>query len=199
MKCLNCGVLFEPSNKHYLRAKKKPELIAFCNVYCHRQFNFLPLKNGRFKEGQTLGERNGMWKGDDVGYHAVHDWIKRWYGRPQVCEHCPAKDLGGKRHQWANISRKYKRERSDWIRLCASCHYKFDGRDKNFQANQQAKIRTKLSNNKSGYKNVRISQHGTYRAYISVDGKQISLGSYKTPQEAYQVYKDKALELYGTY
>lgn len=35
------------------------------------------------------------------------------------------------RYEWANISGEYKRERSDWVMLCPSCHRKIDmGKEK---------------------------------------------------------------------
>lgn len=192
MKCTNCGVRYGSREHEDTTVKGSVYLCKDC--YSARRDS-----NGRFTKGSGLGSYNGMWKGDDVGYHGVHDWIKSHWGKPEICEHCDAKNLGGKRHQWANISGEYKRDRSDWIRLCAKCHYRFDGRDKNLESNQKAKIRSKLSNNKSGYKNVRITKYGKYRAYISVDKKQVNLGSYRTPQEAHQVYKEAALRLYGMY
>jgi hypothetical protein len=29
-------------------------------------------------------------------------------------------------YHWANISKKYKRDRVDWLRLCGSCHMRYD-------------------------------------------------------------------------
>jgi hypothetical protein len=34
--------------------------------------------------------------------------------------------LKPKSFQWANISKKYLRDFSDWMQLCASCHAKYD-------------------------------------------------------------------------
>lgn len=35
------------------------------------------------------------------------------------------------RYEWANISGEYKRDRSDWVMLCPSCHRKIDmGKEK---------------------------------------------------------------------
>lgn len=199
MECLNCGVLFEPSVKHKLRARGNLDLLKFCNQYCYRIYNKLPINNGRFSSTKMLGDKNVNWKGDKASYGAIHDYVNYHYGQPQICEQCPAKDLGSRKHQWANISGRYKRDRSDWIRLCAKCHFRYDDREDNFKEFRDLKIRKIMSNNKSGYKNVRVTKYGKYRTYITIDKKQVNLGSYKTPQEAYQVYKNKALELYGKY
>ena len=68
-----------------------------------------------------------MWKGNKVGYDALHTWIYRRKGRPLFCEFCGKKE--GK-FEWANKSRKYLRNLSDWISLCISCHKKYDYTEK---------------------------------------------------------------------
>jgi len=78
----------------------------------------------QFKKGQTSNEANVNWKGDDVGLVALHNWVARKYGKPQNCEDCG--DTNKSVYHWANISGEYKRDRSDWKRLCALCHKKLD-------------------------------------------------------------------------
>lgn len=70
------------------------------------------------------GENHGMWKGDQVGFGSLHQWVSRKLGRPKYCEHCKRSDL--KKYEWANKSREYKRDIYDWIRLCKKCHNKYD-------------------------------------------------------------------------
>lgn len=79
-----------------------------------------------FKKGHKgfIGENNPLWKGDNAGYGAIHDWLKLHFGKPAFCEHCGTKTA--KKFEWANVSKKNKRERSDWLRLCTSCHHKYD-------------------------------------------------------------------------
>jgi hypothetical protein len=56
------------------------------------------------------------------------------------------------------------------------------------------------SDNQSGYKGVCFHPFsGLWRAYITVDGKQHSLGYYKTPQEAHEAYKVAAVKFYGEF
>lgn len=71
------------------------------------------------------GELSSAWRGDDVGYGAVHDWIKKTLGKPSECKNCGTKEA--KRFEWANISGEYKRDVNDWLRLCTKCHHKMDG------------------------------------------------------------------------
>lgn len=79
---------------------------------------------GSFKKGEFLNEKHPQWKGDQVGYQALHDWIKRNLGKPQACKHCNT--TIAKRFEWANISGKYKRDINDFMRLCTSCHHRYD-------------------------------------------------------------------------
>lgn len=72
-----------------------------------------------------FGAKSPHWKGDKVKYAGLHAWIRRHLGTPSFCEHC--KTTTAKRFEWANISKKYTREFADWIRLCVSCHRKYDG------------------------------------------------------------------------
>lgn len=57
-------------------------------------------------------------------YTTIHSWIHRQLGKASKCSKCEIK--GRKRYHWANISRQYKRDYSDWISLCVPCHYKYD-------------------------------------------------------------------------
>lgn len=64
------------------------------------------------------------WAGDRVGYKGLHKWVQTSFGKPSLCEHCGT--TTAKIFDWANVSRLYKRDRSDWIRLCRSCHSAYD-------------------------------------------------------------------------
>ena len=71
-----------------------------------------------------LSEKNPMWRGKNVGYTSLHEWVRRRFKKPEFCQDCkqnPPKDL-------ANISQEYKREVSDWEWLCRYCHMIKDGR-----------------------------------------------------------------------
>lgn len=71
----------------------------------------------------NIADSNGMWKGDDVGYTALHEWVAKRLPRPNLCVDCnkkPALDLANK-----GI---YNRELRNWEWLCRSCHMIKDGR-----------------------------------------------------------------------
>jgi hypothetical protein len=73
-----------------------------------------------------LGEEHWNWSGDEVGYRGIHHWIIKRLGKPTTCAHCGETDLVGHKIHWANLSGKYKRDISDWMRLCARCHKRMD-------------------------------------------------------------------------
>ena len=83
-----------------------------------------PEWNKKISEAQK-GERGNNWKGALASYNSVHYFVRRTFGKPTKCEHCGG-TFSGRKIEWANVSGKYKRDRSDWIRLCARCHKKFD-------------------------------------------------------------------------
>ena len=62
-------------------------------------------------------------------YLALHHWVRNTLGKPSECESCHG-SFSGKHIQWANRSGLYLKTASDWIRLCAKCHYEHDGTEK---------------------------------------------------------------------
>lgn len=103
--------------------------------YCHScRLKILPPELGKkrpdmignkFKK-PLYGKDNLEWKGEKAGYVPKHLWIQRQKGKPTKCEHCGKDGLTGRKIHWANIDHKYRRILSDWIRLCAKCHKKYD-------------------------------------------------------------------------
>lgn len=74
----------------------------------------------------SLGKKNGNWRGDKVGYDGLHRWVKYHLGRPKQCEFCGNGFNNPCQIHWANKSGEYKRDLSDWLRLCAKCHKQYD-------------------------------------------------------------------------
>lgn len=72
---------------------------------------------------ETVSEqKNHNWKGDGVGYFALHQWVYRRLGKAMECEVCTSTV----RVQWANKSGLYKRDLGDWLELCQKCHSRYD-------------------------------------------------------------------------
>ncbi len=102
------------------------------------------LKISLNRKGKAIGKNNPNWKGDDVGYKCLHDWVRKYKTKPKNCQHC------GKEKKYlelANISGEYKRDINDYIYLCVRCHKIMDG---NLQKFIIAGMKTRL---KQGHKN----------------------------------------------
>lgn len=123
--CENCKESYEPRNKAGIEFWRKQK---FCSLKCSAKYSRGRPNSGRFKKGlkrpDYSEEKSPTWKGEKAGYSALHYWIRNKLGRPSICFHCKRTDQ--KRYEWANISGKYKRDVTDWIRLCKKCHTKLD-------------------------------------------------------------------------
>lgn len=66
------------------------------------------------------------WKGSNDDYRKLHKWVENKLGKVKKCTRCSTTIGDSKRFHWANISGEYKKDISDWIRLCAQCHVRQD-------------------------------------------------------------------------
>jgi len=80
---------------------------------------------GKWMSGRS-GEKSNLWLGEKAGYGAKHEFIRKNLGSPKYCEHCKRSNLSHRSYHWANKDHKYSRKFSDWMRLCVSCHRKYD-------------------------------------------------------------------------
>lgn len=140
--CKQCGAIITKKASHSMLAWT--DRVKYCSKECSKKNTYFgrvgwePWSKSQkgvhlspeseFKKGQTMGVNNINWKGDEVGYFSLHNWMGRAYGRPSLCEDCGLTDPTRK-YQWANISHKYLRDRLDWKRLCIPCHRKMDMED----------------------------------------------------------------------
>lgn len=81
------------------------------------------------------GKKNPNWKGNDIKYTSLHQWINRQLGEPNKCEHCGKEGLKRNQINWANKDHTYKRDLEDWISLCVGCHKKYDLKQGNEPSN----------------------------------------------------------------
>jgi hypothetical protein len=83
---------------------------------------------------KNTGKRNNMWK-EDVGYNALHAWVRRNKKKPIKCEYCSNKPI-----DLANISGEYRRDINDFVWLCRKCHMESDNRLEKFKQNHWSKL-----------------------------------------------------------
>ena len=107
-----CGKEFATSN-----ARLDDDRGKYCSKDCAYKYRTLP-----------SGSNHHNWKGEGVGYSAIHSWIARIMGKPKYCERCSSSKRPTNQYHWANMSGNYERNVWDWQRLCAKCHKNFDVR-----------------------------------------------------------------------
>lgn len=78
-----------------------------------------------FRKGENKGDENYKWRGDCVGYYALHGWLTRNYGKPSQCELCGNTE----KVEWVSKNYRYTRKRKDWLHLCYWCHRKYDSKN----------------------------------------------------------------------
>lgn len=89
--------------------------------------HFSPSHKAAMSKNRT-GSGNGLWKGDKVGYSAIHRWVRWHKGSAKRCEWCEI-TRETKKICWANIDHKYKRDLDDYISLCVKCHKWYDANE----------------------------------------------------------------------
>lgn len=82
--------------------------------------------NKFWKAHNQNGNKHWNWQGDSISYKGLHLWVHKTLGSSSRCEHCGFQSNSNRKIHWANKSHQYKRETSDWLRLCVSCHKKYD-------------------------------------------------------------------------
>lgn len=125
--------------KKYCSRKCRMTRIAKNCLICEKEFYTTPMrvsqKRGRFcsqkcvKEWMSInirGEKSHSWKGNEVGYRTIHEWVISILGQPTKCSDCVKENLFGKNIHWANKDHAYRRVISDWMRLCSKCHGEYD-------------------------------------------------------------------------
>jgi hypothetical protein len=84
------------------------------------------------------GKDHPNWKGDNVGYEALHEWVRKNLPRPELCKRCNK----NKSREVSNNG-TYDRNLDSWEWLCRSCHIRKDGRDHAKEKNGAAKLTEK--------------------------------------------------------
>lgn len=86
-------------------------------------------------ENYKRDENHHNWKGDDVGYTALHEWVSKKISKPVFCPKC-------KKKRKLELSNKgiYNRDLKNWEWLCRKCHINKDGRNHKGEKNGRAKL-----------------------------------------------------------
>lgn len=118
-------------------AVQECETVIPNGTYCAKHQARLD-RNGNplaLKPNPPSGPRNGWWKGDDIGYGAAHDRIRRSRGPADHCVLCHTKKGP---YEWAlnkdsprvricdTTDLPFSPDPNDYASLCASCHRTYD-------------------------------------------------------------------------
>lgn len=117
--CVVCGKEYRAVKDHHDRKQK------YCSVDCYRHDWKMRIEKTIKRTGAS-GESNHSWKGDEVGYSGIHKWVERQRGNPEKCEFCGTTTAS--KFEWANLDHEYERDLDDYVRLCTSCHRRYDNR-----------------------------------------------------------------------
>jgi hypothetical protein len=115
-------------------ATTRPERTRYCSNACKYRYRPFPKPKqyrivndnpgwyGRHRP-HLSGSDHYAWKGEEVGYGQLHDWVQKVKGPyPESCERCGAEGYV----EWANVSHEYHRDPEDWMALCKRCHRRHD-------------------------------------------------------------------------
>ena len=126
MKICACGKEFKLAR--WEAERKYPK--RYCSRSCMYKYREKKVNSGCFKAGGRPSPetefKKGLiphnFKGDRVGYHALHEWISRHNGKAAQFKCGCGKQADG----WANLSGEYKRDLDDFEAMCFKCHRIYD-------------------------------------------------------------------------
>lgn len=101
--------------RHSEEAKRKMSL-------AQKGKNFSGVENGKNTRFKARGNYGRKLLGNN-GYRNLHKQITKLFGRPTKCEYCGKDGLVGHKIHWASKSGEYKKDLTDWVRLCVRCHF----------------------------------------------------------------------------
>ena len=110
----------KPNSTSFKKGHKK--LGGFIKGSKHKQESIKKVSQSLYGKRGKLARR---WKGNLAGYVAIHSWIKQNFGKADKCENLDCRKSSNK-FEWASISGENRREVSDYLQLCASCHRRYD-------------------------------------------------------------------------
>jgi len=118
--CIVCGKEFFKTPNLSQRAWELSR--KYCSIPCRVKDLPMPKRKTPYPSGAD----HPSWKGDKVGYFALHAWVNKVKGRANHCGNPNCQTKSPKKFEWSNISGEYKRDIDDYESLCTWCHRKKD-------------------------------------------------------------------------
>lgn len=85
--------------------------------------NIYAVKKGGDSNSFQKGEKHIKWKGDAVGYRALHTWIRKYKGKAAEFK---CIDCSKQAEEWSNFDHSWKRVLEDYDSRCRKCHKRYD-------------------------------------------------------------------------
>jgi hypothetical protein len=130
-----------PEHAMRLKGRKRPDHSAMMMGIGNPRYGKIVSKNTRLKisiankgKAGLIGTKNPMygkrnneiasWKGDEAGYSALHQYLRKYMPKPKLCEICRKVEPV----DISNINGIYDRDFKNYQWQCRKCHIAFDGR-----------------------------------------------------------------------
>src|SRR5258708_6997288 len=103
-----CGSIIKAYGSNYLpmrfvKGHQKGRLGKYLSELSKNKISFMNKGRSAWNKGTSnlwcKGNKHYNWKGENVGYSAVHSWIRRKYGNANKCQECNSVVYV----QWANL------------------------------------------------------------------------------------------------
>lgn len=148
--------------------KQRIRLANLGNKYWLGKHHTEESKNKMRLSALNLQERHPRWKGNDVGYQALHRYVEKRLPKPEKCPICKKKPV-------CDLTNRgiYNRELKNWRWLCRRCHLISDGRMKKFLEHT-----TKGMHYNIGVNNGRYGTKGKYHINVGKNHPRYKHGKY---------------------
>ncbi len=151
---------YREENKENLKNKRKSSFCNDCKIPITKESTYCRLCMNK-------NERHPLWKGNNVGLKALHNWVRRNKKSSEICEHCKKV----KKVELANIDGKYKRDVNNFIWLCRSCHELYD-----FRTGQKKRI---FKRKKNGlFSCARCKKYKNREEFYNVKTRPLGISTY---------------------
>ena len=119
-----CRICDKPFERPPCWSKTQWGRRKYCSPECayadYSRIRAIQWKRPQYWEMMSLAHRRSRTR----EYSTLHRWVRHHLGTPKRCDFC--KRTEATRFHWANKSQQYREDLSDWLRLCPSCHKRYD-------------------------------------------------------------------------
>jgi ferredoxin len=123
-KALSYQIDIEELQRLYNQGMSQEEIGVHFNISQVRVSKIMKRNNIKARiaaKRDQYGEKNHMWKGEEVSYKTAHDRVRNYRGAPDKCIKCGTTE----NLEWASINKNYT-DIYDYMSMCVRCHRQHD-------------------------------------------------------------------------